>query len=187
MWKRPDPCHIPPLHISKKRLTLGSKSQSQEAGFGVLSGGAQPSWWGRRGRRRRLSPPCAERAEAQGQGRRAEWGWRTQRTLAAQSSQSVFPDDLETPRASESGIKEVTGLPGAPLTLTPKDSRQFGYQLSHGTPGAEGLGSSAASGPERGPKCSKPRLGGGRGPLLLSDGETPSVTLKIWESLLTAP
>lgn len=58
-----------------------------------------------------------------------------------QSSQSFFPDDLQIPRAPEdSGIKEVTGLSGAPLTLAPKDSHQFGYQLSHGTPETGGLG-----------------------------------------------
>lgn len=58
-----------------------------------------------------------------------------------QSSQSFFPDDPQIPRAPEdSGIKEVTGLSGAPLTLAPKDSHQFGYQLSHGTPETGGLG-----------------------------------------------
>lgn len=58
-----------------------------------------------------------------------------------QSSQSVFNDDPQIPRAPEvRGIKVVTGLSDAPLTLAPKDSHQFGYQLSHGTPGTGGLG-----------------------------------------------
>lgn len=183
----PDPCTPPDpsptsVRISRQRFSEGSDARwALDHNLRKLT--LRPlrvahSSAGRWGRGQKALPPlCTENTEAQGRGaggradRRRGSLWECpKRTLAAQGSQSVFPDDSRLPRAPpDSGIK-VTGRPGAALTLAPKDSHQFGYQLPHGTPGARGLRGSAAS---VWPQIFKAPPGGGPDPLHLSDVGNP--------------
>lgn len=179
------------VYISRQRSSKGSEAHwalnhnLRKLTLGALRvAHSSAGWWGQR--QKALPPLCTGHTEARGQGggrgacgrRAGRRPWRvwecTNPTLAAQGSQSVFTDDSKIPRAPEdSGIKEVTGLPGAPLTLTPKDSHQLGYQLSHGTPGAGGGRGSAASRTRVWPQIFKALPGGGPDPLLLSNVRNP--------------
>lgn len=162
--ERADP-YPTPLHISRKRLTEGSEASwalnrnGRKLTLGPSRVSPSPTGGGGGGgvAKESLLPRCTEHTEAQVQGRRAERGRCSQRTPAAHGSQLVLPEDPEIPRVSESEIKEVIGLPGAPLPWLPK----IRISLAISCPMAlRELGVWGAQQPP-GPECSKPRLGEG--------------------------